>query len=222
MSTARTPASSRPSRPPRPAGGRLKQKLRTRRHLVATAARLMHAGGRPTVGEVADAAEVSRRTAYRYFPTQSKLLIEAALEGLRPRMDEAIAAGPMDTEESLERRVDRLVTAMQRMTAEHEHLLRSMIQLTVLEPRAGDVPPRGVRRVEWIESAIRPGGFSLPRASYEHLVSALSVCTGIEAFVVLRDIRGLSTAQAIEMSRWMSRAVLHQALADARTAHRTR
>jgi hypothetical protein len=111
---------------------------------------------------------------------------------------------------------------MQRMTAEHEHLLRSMIQLTVLEPRAGDVPPRGVRRVEWIESAIRPGGFSLPRASYEHLVSALSVCTGIEAFVVLRDIRGLSTAQAIEMSRWMSRAVLHQALADARTAHRTR
>ena len=189
---------------------------------MATAAQLLRGGGRPTVGEVADAADVSRRTAYRYFPTQSKLLIEAALEGLRPPMEAAIAAGPPGAESSIEGRIDGLVTAMQRMTAEHEHLLRSMIQLTVLEPRAGDVPQRGVRRVEWIESALRPAGFSLPRASYEHLVSALSVCTGIEAFVVLRDIRGLSTAQAIEMSRWMSRAILRQALADARTAHRKR
>jgi hypothetical protein len=84
------------------------------------------------------------------------------------------------------------------------------------------VPRRGIRRVEWIESAIRPEAYGLPRATYEHLVSALSVCTGIEAFLVLRDIRGLSGAQAIELSRWMARAILHQALADARTAHRKR
>ena len=45
---------------------------------------------------------------------------------------------------------------------------------------------------------------------------------GIEALVVLRDIRGLSTAQAVEMSRWMARAILHQALMDARRSHRKR
>jgi len=190
---------------------------------VATAARLTHGGRRPTVAEVADAADVSRRTAYRYFPTQSKLLIEAALEGLRPTMEAAIAAGPLAFgEESLEGRVDRLVTAMQRMAAEHEPLLRSMIQLTVLEPPAGDAPRRGLRRVDWIESAIRPAAYSLPTASYEHLVSALTVCAGIEALVVLRDIRGLSTAQAVEMSRWMARAILRQALADARRSRRRR
>jgi AcrR family transcriptional regulator len=183
----------------------------------------MRAGGRPTVAEVADAAEVSRRTAYRYFPTQSKLLIEAALEGLRPTMEAAIAAGPLAAEaESLERRVDRLVAAMQRLTAEHEALLRSMIQLTVLEPPARGVPRRGVRRLDWIESAIRPAAYALPGASYEHLVSALAVCAGIEAFVVLRDIRGLSAARSSETSRWMARAVVRQALADARTSHRIR
>jgi len=175
------------------------------------------------VAEAADAAEVSRRTAYRYFPTQSKLLIEAVLEGLRPPMEDAIASGPLGSAtESLEASVDRLVKAMQRMTAEHEHLLRSMIQLTVLEPPAAGLPRRGVRRVDWIESAVRPAAYSLPRASYEHLVSALAVCTGIEAFVVLRDIRGLSAAQAVGLSRWMARAVLRQALADARTSHRRR
>ena len=210
-------------RQPRSPAGRLKQKLRTRRHLVATAARLMREGSRPTVAEVADAAEVSRRTAYRYFPTQSKLLIEAALEGLRPTMDEAMASGQAAlAEEPLDRRVDRLVTAMQRMTAEHEHLLRSMFQLTVLEPPARGVPRRGVRRVDWIESAIRPAAYALPGASYEHLVSALAVCAGIEAFVVLRDIRGLSAARSAEISRWMARAVVRQALADARTSHRKR
>ena len=188
---------------------------------MATAARLMREGSRPTVAEVADAADVSRRTAYRYFPAQSKLLIEAALEGLRPTMEAAIAAGPLTAGGvSLEGRVDRLVAAMQRMTAEHEHLLRSMIQLTVLEPPARGVPRRGVRRLDWIESAIRPAAYALPRASYEHLVSALAVCAGIEAFVVLRDIRGLSAARSAEISRWMARAVVRQALADARTSHR--
>jgi len=183
----------------------------------------MREGSRPRVAEVADAAEVSRRTAYRYFPTQSKLLIEAALEGLRPTMEAAIAAGPPAPDEaSLEGRVDRLVAAMQRMTAEHEHLLRSMIQLTVLEPSASGVPRRGIRRVDWIESAIRPAAYSMPRASYERLVSALAVCTGIEAMVVLRDIRGLSAARAVELSRWMGRAVLHQVLADSSTSRRKR
>jgi AcrR family transcriptional regulator len=180
----------------------------------------MHAGRRPTVAEVADAAEVSRRTAYRYFPTQSKLLIEAALERLRPPIEAAIAARSLESGEgTLEERVDRLVMAMQRMAAEHEPLLRSMIQLTVLDPPSGAVPRRGTRRVEWIESAIRPVAYSLPRASYERLVSALAVCAGIEALVVLRDIRGLSTVQAVGMSRWMARAFLHQALMDARRSH---
>jgi len=181
----------------------------------------MQAGRRPTVAEVADAAEVSRRTAYRYFPTQPKILIEAALEGLRPPMDAAIAAGPREAgAASLERRVDRLVAEMQRMAAEHEHLLRSMIQLTVLEPPSGALPRRGIRRVEWIESALRPAAYSLPRSAYERLVSALAVCAGIESLVVLRDIRGLSNAQAVRISRWMARAVLQQALADARKSRR--
>jgi hypothetical protein len=84
------------------------------------------------------------------------------------------------------------------------------------------MPRRGIRRVEWIDSAIRPAAYSLPRATYERLVSALAVCGGIEAFVVLRDIRGLSSAQSTEVSRWMARAVLHQAPGDARTSHRKR
>src|SRR5579872_3336731 len=47
--------------------GRVRQKRRTRRAILAAASALIGEGKRPSVEEVADAAEVSRRTAYRYF-----------------------------------------------------------------------------------------------------------------------------------------------------------
>ena len=49
-------------------------KARTRRLMLATATRLMQAGAIPSVSEVAEAAQVSRATAYRYFPSQAALV----------------------------------------------------------------------------------------------------------------------------------------------------
>ena len=206
---------------PRPASNRGRQRLRTRRDLLTTATRLIETGRWPTVAEVADAAQVSRRTAYRYFPTQAKLFVEAALEGLRPAMERAIAATPEGhAAGKLEARVGGLVSAMQRLAVENEHLLRLMVHLTVLETAAGKAPRRGTRRIDWIESALAPARERLPAATYERLVSALAVCAGIEALIVLRDIRGLSTQQAHDTSRWMALAVLRQVAAEQRAARR--
>lgn len=214
-----------PRQPPAPgptghlAGGRTNQKLRTHRDLLATAARLVSEGKQPTVTEVADAADVSRRTAYRYFPTQQKLLVEAALEGLRPAMEAALAAAPEGlTDADLEKRLDTLVRSIQQLTVRHEHLLRTMIHLTVLEKTAPGTRPRGSRRIDWIELAVGSLKPRLGKAAYARLVSALSLITGTEALIVLRDIRGLSEPQAIQASQWMARAVLRETLREARLA----
>src|SRR2546425_800752 len=53
---------------PRPA-----QRRRTRKAIVAAAAELLKAGETPSVGQVAEAADVSRRTVYQYFPTVEQL-----------------------------------------------------------------------------------------------------------------------------------------------------
>src|ERR1039457_2228238 len=54
--------------------GRVRQKARTRDALVAATRQLLKEGVTPSVEQAADAARVSRTTAYRYFPSQRVLL----------------------------------------------------------------------------------------------------------------------------------------------------
>src|SRR5262249_45571054 len=58
-----------------------RQTRRTKRALVAAADELFSEGRVPTVAEVAERADISRATAYRYFPTQDALLLEAPSRG---------------------------------------------------------------------------------------------------------------------------------------------
>ena len=209
-----------------PSVGREKQKGRTRNALLAAASRLIAQGRTPTVADVADAADVSRRTAYRYFATQEQLLVEAALEGLRPRIEHEIVSGSgspgtsgprddtADPDETIEARLDRTVRAVQRNAVENEALLRTMIRLTVgPNPADATVPRRrGYRRVEWIELALAPARERLDARSHERLVAALAVCLGIDALVVLKDLCGLTATEAESTCRWMAQALLHTSL----------
>src|SRR5881398_2987392 len=74
-------------------GGRVRQRRRTRAAIVGAAAELLRSGVTPSVGEVAEAAEVSRRTVYLYFPNVEQLLLDATLGLLsQTSVDEAIDA----------------------------------------------------------------------------------------------------------------------------------
>ena len=72
-------------------------RARMRRHMLSTAIRLMQDGFVPSVSDVAEAAEVSRATAYRYFPSQAAMV--------QATVDEALEQGVEQTER---RRLERL------------------------------------------------------------------------------------------------------------------
>lgn len=209
--------------------GRARQKGRTRGALLVAAVRLVTAGARPSVAEVADAADVSRRTAYRYFPTQEQMLVEAALEGVRGIITRAIegpSSSRRDTAE-VEGRLDRAVRALQRSAAENEQLLRTMIQLTIsarptAAPDEASVPKRGYRRIEWIALALDPVRTMLGKRRFARLVSAIAMCVGIEALIVLRDLRGLSEREAEEVSRWAAGTLLRASLDEAKRGRSTK
>jgi AcrR family transcriptional regulator len=208
--------------------GRPAQRGRTRKSLLDAAARLVAKGQTPTTTEVADAADVSRRTAYRYFPTQEQLLIEASLEGLRPQVEAAIAsvrempfhgAACDDPElEWAEARLDATVRVMHRLSLEHESLLRTIQRLTASGSTSPGIRARGSRRIDWLTAAVEPLRTRLGPARFAHLVSALATCVGFDSLFLLMDVRGLSPSEAEKVTRWMATAALRASVAEASAA----
>ena len=189
--------------------GRTRQKARTRAALV-DAARMLMAGGRtPTVEEAAEAAGISRATAYRYFPNQRALLVAA-----HPEI-EATSLLAEDAPADPHERLDRTIAELIRLTLETEPELRTMLRLS-LEPGGGEeLLLRQGRAIGWIEDALAPLRGRLRPSALRRLVLAIRSACGIEALVWLTDVAGLSRHQASKLMRWSALALLRAALAEA-------
>jgi len=199
---------------------RVNQKRRTRAAVLNAALELVRQGRSPSIHEAADAANVSRATAYRYFSTQEHLLAEVTLEAA---LDLNQVVEGMQQVSDPEKRLDLLVQAAFKLHAANEATFRTMLRLS-LEPPS-DVAQdserqlgrlRGGRRMDWIEEALTPAQGHLDPQSLRYLVVALALCTGIEALIVLRDICDLDPVEAEEVLRWTARTLLRGSLAEER------
>jgi AcrR family transcriptional regulator len=196
--------------------GRAAQRRRTRKAIVDATAGLIAQGVTPTVADVAAAADVSRRTVYMYFPSLEHLLLDATLGALSQADVDGMLADPRLGDDP-HVRVEALARALQTMSPEAEALGRSLIRLTVERSdgtRSEGAPPRGYRRVEWVEAALEPVRAQLDAERFSRLVSALTMVVGWEALIVQRDVRGLSIEQGADLSVWMARALVDAALAE--------
>ena len=196
--------------------GRFRQRRRTRAAIVAAATELLRGGVTPSIVQIAEAADVSRRTVYQYFPTLEQLLVDATLGLLsQDEIDEAIDSADVGGE--ADARVVAMVRALATSSSETLPLGRQVIRLTVDAPDSdnGPHPRRGYRRVAWIERALEPLRPQLDPAGFDRLVSALAVVVGWEALIVLTDVRGLDLDQRLDVTLWSARALVREALAQA-------
>jgi len=188
--------------------GRTTQKARTRAALIDAARRLLAASRTPSVEDAAEAAGVSRATAYRYFPNRRALLVAA-----HPEVEATDLLGE-DAPQDARERLDRTIAELIRLTVDTEPELRTMLRLS-LEPR----PPhelllRQGRAIKWIEKALAPLQARLDPPELRRLVLAIRAACGIEALVWLTDVAGLSRQEASELMRWSALALLRTALAE--------
>lgn len=189
--------------------GRRRQKARTRDALVEAARALVGQGHDPTVEEVAEAADISRATAYRYFPNREALLVAA-----HPEVEVLSLLGE-DPPKDLEERLDRVVVGLVRIFLDSEDSYRTMLRLSLEANTSGrELVLRKGRRYLWIEEALNPLRDRLSAEEFQRLVHAISITAGIEALVTLIDLGGLSRKRAVEVIRWASRAVLRSVLAN--------
>jgi AcrR family transcriptional regulator len=191
--------------------GRSRQKQRTRDALVAAARRLVAQGGAvPTVEAAAEAASVSRTTAYRYFPTQKALLVAAHPETT------ANSLVPADAGDDPQARLLGAVDAFIRIIMDTEHQQRTMLRLS-LDPETSNMslPLRQGRAIAWFTEALAPLRPRITDAVIHRLALSVRSAVGIESLVWLTDVAGLTREEAAEVMRSSARAVLLQAIADA-------
>jgi AcrR family transcriptional regulator len=188
---------------------------RTRGAMIDAATRLVREGASPSVTEVADAAGVSRATAYRYFPTQESLLAEVIV----PDLEAALAAEALP--EDLESRFGAAFTTIWSSNVTHEAAYRTILRRGLERPpgesieheeEAGSI--RAGRRVRWLRNALAPVRERMDEESFERLVAAMCLCVGIESLVVLRDVCGLKAKEAEDVARWAAFAVLRASFGE--------
>jgi len=194
--------------------GRTRQKRRTRKHLLDAAARLIEQGLRPSVAEVAAAADVSKATAYRYFPNREALLLEAGLDRLVESPETLVPKGLAEPGE----RVARVQAHLFDIAVEQEANFRLYLAATLEEwVRQGGqgASLRGGRRLAMLEHALAPIRDRLGRERHDRLLHALAAMTGIESLVATADVGGLDRGRAREVMGWATAALTRAALTEA-------
>lgn len=191
--------------------GRIRQKARTRAAMVHAARELLAEGINPTVEQAAERAAISRTTAYRYFPNHRALLLACY-----PELDETSLLDS-DAPADPAARLEIVTEALARQVLEHEAALRAALRLSLESPAPGpDAQPlRSGRAIGWIEDALAPLRQRLPEAELRELVLAIRATLGIEPFVWLTDVGGLSRQGAADLMRASARTLLRAALARA-------
>jgi len=187
--------------------GRTRQKQRTREQLLAAARELVEHGETPRIEDAAEAAGISRTTAYRYFTSQAELLAAVFPETARASMLPDPA--PDDPAE----RVAAVASSVVQRIEETERVQRTMLRLS-LGDVPHDLPLRQGRVIPWFEEALEPLRPQLGDDGVHRLAVALRSVCGIETRVWLSDVADLDTSEVRALQLWMVDALRRRALEE--------
>ena len=198
-------------------------RARTGRLMLDTAISLMQGGATPSVSEVAEAAGVSRATAYRYFPSQAALVGAVVDEGLGPILTWSPAS-----QDAKARVADLIDTGMPRIES-FEATFKAALRLSLeqwVKGQAGTLGEepqfRRGHRVDLLGEALEPLRGKLAPEAYDRLAQSLSLAFGVEALIVLKDIWGLDGERTRSVVQWAASALVEAAIREAEEASEER
>jgi len=180
---------------------------RTRKLMLRTAAQMMREGRSPSVSEVAEEAEVSRSTAYRYFPTKAAMVRAVVGETLG-----SILEWDSEFEQPEKRIVDLISSSFPRIVANEatfKAALRTELEVSTESDNSADNTQLRGHRIELIERALEGIDASSEK---DQLTYSIAVLFGIEALTVLKDVCGLDGVQAEGVVAWASKTLTQATL----------
>ncbi len=204
---------------PTPHDPRANQKSRTRSAIVDAAAKLLRTGVTPSVAAAAEAAQVSRATAYRYFPTPESLQLEVA--GVTPTLAPVEQLVGSLEGDDVEARLAAFQGIFNSLAFANEAQMRMALKVyldTWFGNTDAPAPVREGRRMRWLETVLAPAKRGSSKKQWRRLQAALALTMGTDAMVVMKDVCRLDDDEAQEVLSWAARTLLQGALREASAA----
>jgi len=171
--------------------------------------RLVRRGEEPTLETVAAEAEVSRATAYRYFPRIGALLSALPLVHMVGDDDEILGDASRDDASECAWRVQRYFYDF---AVDEEPAFRRFLKAVLEETLREDQEPlRGAYRLRALDVALASLDGEVAAETLTHLRVALVALSGIEALLAVKDVCGLDAGSGRESLEWAARALVEAA-----------
>ena len=179
--------------------GRVNQKNKTRSRILNAAKTLMSTNSNISLEEVADKAEVSRATIYRYFPNLDLLSTEATLDihFLSPEVLSAKVKGM-----SLDKRILYIQNYYNKLAQDHEMIFRRYLSTVLNESIINKKKIRGARRVHTMNLVLNSFKNDLSKEHLKNLSNVSTILMGMDALVVAKDVCGLTNNEANNTLKW--------------------
>lgn len=179
--------------------GRIKQKQKTRTVILAAAKRLMKKSKRISLEEIAEKAEISRATIYRYFSNVDLLILEASLDIHHQSADEIFKK--VD-HLSMRERIFFIQEHYNTLAQKNEIEFRRYMSAVLSESVTNQKKVRGARRVDSLKKSLEPFKKDLPKKELEKLIHIATVLMGIDALIVSKDVCGLNNKDSSALLHW--------------------
>lgn len=189
------------------ASGRRTQKLKTRNKILKTAQRLISEGEVISLETVAEAADISRATIYRYFSNVEVLSLEAGLD-IQTLESEQIVE--MYGSTNLRSAFLAIQDYYNELGLQNELNFRKYLSIAI-DPTATKTK-RGARRVNTLTMALEKMAPEMPLKKQKLLINTATTLMGMEAIIVTKDVCGLNNKEAKETLKWGLTIILDSVL----------
>lgn len=180
--------------------GRINQKLETRHKILESAKQLVRKGIDFNLEDVANNAEISRATIYRYYPNLEILSYEVGID-IGTKTPEDIIEDLKDCS------LNDMLMGIQNYYNEHavnnENAFRKYLSAVLT---SASEKKRGARRNRTLQLALMKS--DLRPKEKKDLVHLLAILMGIEPLIVAKDVSGLDNQEFKELMSWGMKLVL--------------
>lgn len=185
--------------------GRIEQKTKTKSKILHVAKKLLQKETSITLEDVANQANISRATIYRYYSNVDILTMEASLEIYHKSTDKFFDEVK---EKSFEDRILYIQEQYNNFAQQNETVFRRYLSAVLTESISTKEKLRSARRVKTLKKVLKPFESEIDGTSLNHLINSASILMGIDALVVCKDVCDLNNQEADETLQWALKMIL--------------